>query len=707
MSFGFGVGDFIAVGELCWKIYTRVYKVSRDAPEELRALIQELGNLSNTVNLLNEEVRDREEWIRRAGERRLEYTCKVMGQAKETLQKMDRLADKYAELDPGVNSQGSKRSLRIQWNRMKYALEVSSINELRAKVGILAQPNGAQNSSLERIEKQQTKTDVKLDELRNLVIGDRIPRKGPLLNAPLDEEDRAALSAVFLRSAEIGNRPWASIAIDDWLQAGKWWLLKVRSQMNHLAEGPEITVHAYINILKACWILTDIVSIHPQRIHLGASNDRRNEDIGNLSQIAKRSLENFPVFDFQLRDVEDNTINIWPQSPPLGTIAPLRPFSINRDSLRLQPSHGEVLFQCFAEIHRKAEGTVDTESISEECFLMLEVPQQGVYLNVMLKDFAGHDICRMKHSLAFLLRSIIDDLVKNVSQDKSPSSEFLAKDCLDVELPTGIFAWKIVCWHCERFADIKLLLEGLVFPENLRGSLIQTAFLRLDRDFLSQLVHYMNYRDGWHPDDVLIMVEAALRSDDDGYLLWILKHVAANLLSEHRTSIFQMVYSSRHLSHIDAMIKVVVPRPADVAAALAWYLGSKDEQSFRDFLHMIEVYGGSFSSKTADEMDFSDFYPAFVAGCGRLIESQSSNTLNLYLDSLLRLGIDFHGIEGRESIESSQLAVLPALVSPDPSFLRVLLEREVVVAVMPPFVVEVPGTTVSTRGIIVTREHGN
>ncbi|KAF5682505.1 hypothetical protein FCIRC_4939 [Fusarium circinatum] len=138
MSFGFSVGYFIAVGELCWNIYTRVYKVSRDAPEELRALIQELDNLSNTVNLLNEELGDQEECIRRTGERRLEYTCKVMGQAKETLEKMDRLADKYAQLDPGVNPQVSKRSLRIQWNRVKYAFEVSSINELRAKVGTLA-----------------------------------------------------------------------------------------------------------------------------------------------------------------------------------------------------------------------------------------------------------------------------------------------------------------------------------------------------------------------------------------------------------------------------------------------------------------------------------------------------------------------------------------------------------------------------------------
>ncbi|KAF5632436.1 uncharacterized protein FTJAE_7546 [Fusarium tjaetaba] len=368
MSFGFGVGDFIAVGELCWKIYTRVYKVSRDAPEELRALIQELGNLSNTVNLLNEEVRDQEEWIKRAGERRLEYTCKVMGQVKATVQKMDRLADKYAELGKGDALEGSRRPFRIQWNRVKFAFEVSSINELRAK----------------------------LDELRNLMIGHRISPEGPLLNAPLDDGDRAELSAAFLRSAEIGNRPWASIAIDDWLQAGKWWLLKVRSQMNHFTEGTKIQVHAYINLLKACWILADIVSIHPQRVHLGASNDRRSEDIRNLSQVAKRSLENFPVFEFQLRDVEDNTINIWPQLPPLGATAPPRQFGINRDNLGLQTSPGEVLFQCFAQIHRTTEGTVDTESTCEECFLILEVPRQGIYLNVVLKNFVAHDLCKMK-----------------------------------------------------------------------------------------------------------------------------------------------------------------------------------------------------------------------------------------------------------------------------------------------------------------------
>ncbi|KAH7207543.1 hypothetical protein BKA60DRAFT_624307 [Fusarium oxysporum] len=735
MSFGFGVGDFIAVGELCWKIYTRVYKVSRDAPEELRALIQELGNLSNTMTLLNEEFRDTEEWVKRAGERRLEYTCKVMRQAKETLQKMDRLANKYAELGMGDSSEGSRRSFRIQWNRIKYALEVSSINELRSKfmshnfqLTLLLQ--GAQNSSLERIEKQQTQTDIKLEELRNVMISERSSRESPLLNAPLDTEVRAELSAAFLRSAETGNRPWATIGIDDWLQAGKWWLLK----------------------------------------------------------IAKISLETFPSFDFQLHDVEGCTMNIWLQAPPSSTIAPRRQFSINRDRPSWQTSDGEVLFQCFAEIYStndNAETTENTENTANECFLMLEVPQQGIYLNAILQNFAGQDICKLKvetpkaslyprstvpdgwgmlkhrieklgsavrllndqdtnalnaiiegfqlfrsafqpaslsvsmvHSvsvlvnwpspyftslllpgydigfparsdqLALLLRNIIDALIKKGYQDKIPTSEFLAKDCLKVQLPLEAFTWKLICWHCEKFADMKHLLEGLNTEEPPRDSLIQSAFLRLDRDFLSQLMQYIKHEDGWHPHDILIMVEAALSSDDVGYLLWILERVAASVISEHQTRIFQLVYSSRRLRHIDAMIQVVVPRPVDIAVTLAWYLDSSDEQRFRDFLHMVEGRGGSFRGKPADEVDFTNFYPAFVAGCSRLIEIQSSNSLSLYLDSLEELGIDFHRIKARESTESSQLAVLPALVSPDPSFLRILLEREVVVAVMQPFVVE-------------------
>jgi hypothetical protein len=227
---------------------------------------------------------------------------------------------------------------------------------------------------------------------------------------------------------------------------------------------------------------------------------------------------------------------------------------------------------------------------------------------------------------------------------------------------------------------MKLLLEGFKIKEDRQDDFIQTAFLRLDRSFLNHMVHYMNYRDNWLPDDVLIMVEAALSSGDVAYLSLILEHVSTIKLSKQQPMICQLVYCSGSLDFIDAMLQVVIPRPADIAATLAWYLSSGDEQSFRDFLCLIEGRGGSFRSRTHDAVDFSDFCSNFVAGCSRLIETQRPDTLNLFLDSLEGLGINYHIMESISNVNFLQLAVLPALVSPDPSFLRILLERDVIVA---------------------------
>jgi hypothetical protein len=46
----------------------------------------------------------------------------------------------------------------------------------------------------------------------------------------------------------------------------------------------------YLNLLKACWILTDIIAIHPQRTHMGASNDRRAYHIQRLTQVGGKKI---------------------------------------------------------------------------------------------------------------------------------------------------------------------------------------------------------------------------------------------------------------------------------------------------------------------------------------------------------------------------------------------------------------------------------
>lgn len=55
MSFGFGVGDFIAVGELCWKSYKRV----KESPGNYKELASEVSGLfaviEETKELLSQQ----------------------------------------------------------------------------------------------------------------------------------------------------------------------------------------------------------------------------------------------------------------------------------------------------------------------------------------------------------------------------------------------------------------------------------------------------------------------------------------------------------------------------------------------------------------------------------------------------------------------------------------------------------------------------
>ena len=45
MSFGFGVGDFLASGQLCWKVYTKC----KDSPGNYKELSSEVGALHNVI----------------------------------------------------------------------------------------------------------------------------------------------------------------------------------------------------------------------------------------------------------------------------------------------------------------------------------------------------------------------------------------------------------------------------------------------------------------------------------------------------------------------------------------------------------------------------------------------------------------------------------------------------------------------------------
>ena len=77
MSFGFAVGDFIAVGQLAQSLYKDVYLVARGAPEEVRLLMSEIAILSHSIDLLIEEVKSPTSTLILAGESRVNMVNEV------------------------------------------------------------------------------------------------------------------------------------------------------------------------------------------------------------------------------------------------------------------------------------------------------------------------------------------------------------------------------------------------------------------------------------------------------------------------------------------------------------------------------------------------------------------------------------------------------------------------------------------------------
>jgi hypothetical protein len=130
MSFGFSVGDFIAVASLAHQLYNDVYLVARGAPDELQLLNSEIGVLALSIDLLIQEIKDKDSTLVRAGESRMRMVGEVMKAANATLKDLELFAKKY-----DFNSSTARKGKRI-WDRVKFATEVKSIDALRARVTV-------------------------------------------------------------------------------------------------------------------------------------------------------------------------------------------------------------------------------------------------------------------------------------------------------------------------------------------------------------------------------------------------------------------------------------------------------------------------------------------------------------------------------------------------------------------------------------------
>ncbi|KAF8453062.1 hypothetical protein BDZ91DRAFT_686858, partial [Kalaharituber pfeilii] len=273
MSFGIGVGDFLAVGKIAWALYRDCYLIARGAPQEFRLLVDELKTLHATMLVLDEETKDPKSILAQAGENRQQMLKEILKSIEEALNALNDVFRKHRKLGSIDRS-----SFKRQWDKFKWSVDAKDVDALRNK---LTYHNGvlsllltcAGNSSLERIERSTKAIDAGVQELKVFLqsaqAGSLSPNP-PLVSAQpgsgVANFDKLAFGEQCMRSAEI-LQPWTTIGIEDWIKAGRWWLLKVSDFLLCAQEFlliDSISREVYINLLKASWILTDVIAAHPQ-----------------------------------------------------------------------------------------------------------------------------------------------------------------------------------------------------------------------------------------------------------------------------------------------------------------------------------------------------------------------------------------------------------------------------------------------------------
>lgn len=191
----------------------------------------------------------------------------------------------------------------------------------------------------------------------------------PSLSAVDDKLFKTSLSAAFMRNAEV-TQPWSTIGVDQWIESGRWWLLRSQMELYTISEPKKkIPLAAYANLIKASWILVDIIACHPQVPFIAAST---HSEVQLLSAELMNEFSRLSVLDSivpDLTELEGQDLRMW-EIQARGLL--LRP---HKDSQKLDEwtvDGGEqVLFHKFALCELQAL----TESLP--CILLFLVHGDG------------------------------------------------------------------------------------------------------------------------------------------------------------------------------------------------------------------------------------------------------------------------------------------------------------------------------------------
>ena len=94
MSFCFSVRDFVGTVQLAYNLYKYSFKVSRDAPQEFKLLVTELGTIRTPIDFLADKAKDPESTSASGGEARVRLVSDLLERIRGTLEALQKHAKK-------------------------------------------------------------------------------------------------------------------------------------------------------------------------------------------------------------------------------------------------------------------------------------------------------------------------------------------------------------------------------------------------------------------------------------------------------------------------------------------------------------------------------------------------------------------------------------------------------------------------------------
>ncbi|MCJ1405014.1 hypothetical protein MMC11_008240 [Xylographa trunciseda] len=394
MSFGFSIGDFIALGRIARELYRDIYLVARGAPEELQSLMTEIGALSQSIDFLVDEIKDPESILVSAGESRRQTVNDMMRAIKLTLDDMEKLAAKHRL----INKSAQRSKLKRGWDKVKWASDLPSVNSLRSRIlyqnGILSLLlTLAKNSSLERIQAQTQKMNHNIEDIQNLLANSPT---APVISIIDGEVSQKSLSWALLKQAE-KVRPWLAPGIDEWIQAGKCITIEFlkQAQSRLYIDAPTnrtVPVQAYTDLLKASWILVDVISQHPQQRFLSSTSGSLEAQV--FAETVKAELTKIEALGLIVPNHEQISkadLTIWAEPPPTFSVNPREVVVPEEKQQSWRTPNTQVYFQAFGHFRSKRVTT------AIECFILVLVYQLGKNASIVAQvqkgvEVFGHNI---------------------------------------------------------------------------------------------------------------------------------------------------------------------------------------------------------------------------------------------------------------------------------------------------------------------------